>query len=184
MGSPVLRLPGSGTWHCPLKSAAQTVTAQTVTSQAWQVLLHTYHTTKACLSAEAAALIHFSLPLQLRALHSHTSSPTTISSVFCGTKPFSTSQLAPLSQWSSNHTFLYIKPRHSYWPWSCTAFATALDSTCKIQCLLPSTETSRDLTRSLLFPTRIIGISSVCLARLNWILSSEAFSKLTLSVTE
>lgn len=50
--------------------------------------------------------------------------------------------------------------------------------------ILPSTETSRERTKSLLFPTRMMGMFSDCRALRSWIRSSEAFSKLDLSVTE
>lgn len=54
----------------------------------------------------------------------------------------------------------------------------------KMSEILPSTETSRDRTKSLLFPTRMMGMFSDCRALRSWIRSSEAFSKLDLSVTE
>lgn len=45
-------------------------------------------------------------------------------------------------------------------------------------------ETSRQRTRSDLFPTRMMGMSSACRARRRWIRSSEALSKLLRSVME
>lgn len=95
------------------------------------------------------------------------------------------SQLAWFFQHASSNLFFYIKPR----PFLLAMILHSHCYYCSHNCVsewyhLPSTETSRDLTRSLLLPTRIIGMSSVCLALLSWILSSEAFSKLTLSVTE
>lgn len=50
--------------------------------------------------------------------------------------------------------------------------------------LSPDTDTSRHRTRSLLLPTKMIGMSSVCRALRSWIRSSEAFSKLARSVME
>lgn len=48
----------------------------------------------------------------------------------------------------------------------------------------PSTETSRRRTRSVLLPTRMMGMFSDCRVRRSWIRSSEALSKLPRSVTE
>lgn len=48
----------------------------------------------------------------------------------------------------------------------------------------PSSDTSRHRTRSVLFPTRMMGMSSAWRARRSWMRSSEALSKLSRSVTE